>query len=72
MKKNFPVIVEQDEDGVFIVECPALKGCSSYGYTIDEAMANIREAIEVCLEENEIHISSGKFLGWREIEVAIP
>jgi len=49
MKKNFPVIVEQDEDGVFIVECPMLKGCRSYGYTIDEAMANIREAIEACM-----------------------
>jgi hypothetical protein len=34
-------------------------------------MANIREAIEACVEENEIHINSGKFIGWREIEVAI-
>jgi predicted RNase H-like HicB family nuclease len=71
MKKHFLVIVEQDEDGVFIVECPTLKSCRSYGYTIDEAMANIREAIEACVEENEIHINSGKFIGWREIEVAI-
>jgi predicted RNase H-like HicB family nuclease len=72
MKKNFPIIVEQDEDGVFIVECPALKGCRSYGYTIEEAMTNIREAIESCLEENENHITPGTFLGWREVEVAIP
>jgi predicted RNase H-like HicB family nuclease len=34
MKKNFPVIVEQDDDGVFIVECPIIKGCRSYGHTI--------------------------------------
>ncbi len=63
MKKNFPVIIEQDEDGVFIVECPTLKSCRSYGYTIDEAMANIREAIEACLEENETPYKCRKIFG---------
>ena len=50
MKKHFPIIIEQDKDGVFIVESPILKGCRSYGRTVDEALENIREAIEVCLE----------------------
>jgi predicted RNase H-like HicB family nuclease len=50
MKKQFPVIVEQDEDGVFILECPSIKGCRSYGYTIEEAMESIREAIEAGLD----------------------
>ncbi len=72
MKKNFPVIVEQDEDGVFIVECPSIKGCRSYGYTIEEAMENIREAIEACLDSKDITLDSAKFLGWREVEVALP
>ena len=49
MKKHFPIIIEQDKDGVFIVESPVLKGCRSYGRTVDEALENIREAIEVCL-----------------------
>lgn len=52
MKKyNFPVIIETDEDGVYIVSCPLFKGCHSYGNTIDEAPENIKEAIESCLEE---------------------
>lgn len=52
MTRHFPVIVEQDSEGVFIVECPLYKGCRSYGHSIEEAMANIREAIEACSEED--------------------
>jgi len=52
MKKfNFPVIIEVDEDGVYIVSCPLFKGCHSYGNTIEEAIQNIKEVIEMCLEE---------------------
>ena len=71
MKNHFPVIVEQDEDGIFIVECPTFKGCRSYGHTIDQAMDNIREAIAVCLEEQHTAVPSTTFLGWREVEVAL-
>lgn len=70
MKKHFPVIIEQDEDGVFIVECPTLRGCRSYGHTIAEAMTNISEAIEACSEEPE----TGKattFIGVRDLEVSL-
>jgi predicted RNase H-like HicB family nuclease len=38
--------LERDEDGYYVVECPSLPGCLSHGKTPDEAMANIREAIE--------------------------
>jgi predicted RNase H-like HicB family nuclease len=51
MTKHYPVIIEQDKDGVYIVECPVLKSCRSYGRTISEAMENIQEAIGVCLLE---------------------
>ena len=51
MPKHFPIIVEQDEDDVFIVSCPLLKGCHSYGDTLPEAMENIKEAILLCLED---------------------
>ena len=49
--KTFPVIIELDEDNVFILNCPVFKGCHSYGKTIDEAMANIAEVIAMCVEE---------------------
>ncbi len=54
MGKNFPVILEQDEDGKFIVTCPVFEGCYSQGNTFEEAMKNIREAIELCLEEKAV------------------
>jgi predicted RNase H-like HicB family nuclease len=49
---HLPIIVEQDEDGFYIVSCPLFRGCHSYGETIKEAVENIREVIEICLEEN--------------------
>ncbi len=57
-KINFPIIVEKDEDGFYVVECPLLKGCYTQGETLDEALKNIHEVIEMCLEdENEDVIS---------------
>ncbi len=47
---RFPVVVERDEDGVYIVSCPVLQGCHSYGRTLEEALANIREAIAAHIE----------------------
>ena len=47
---TFTVVIEQDEDGVFVATCPALQGCYTQGQTYEEAMANIREAIELHLE----------------------
>jgi predicted RNase H-like HicB family nuclease len=43
------VIAEDPEDGGFIVSCPALPGCHSEGETIEEALQNIRDAIQGCL-----------------------
>ena len=52
-KFTFPVYVEKDEDNFYVVECPALPGCYSQGKTLDEALKNIHEVIEICLEEKE-------------------
>ncbi len=67
-KLRFPVIIEVDEDGCYIVSCPLLKGCHSYGETIEEALENIKEVIEMCLEEEGLD-ESLKFIGYREVEV---
>jgi len=47
---RFSVTIDRDEDGVWVVECPAIPGCVSQGKTKKEAMANIEEAIKLCLE----------------------
>ena len=48
--RKYTVVVEAGEDGYLVVHCPALQGCWSQGRTRAEAMDNIREAIELCLE----------------------
>ena len=47
---KFFVTVDRDEDGVWIAECPAIPGCVSQGETREETLANVREAITLCLE----------------------
>ena len=48
---QFPIIVEKDEDGFYVAECPLFQGCYSQGRSMDECLKNIREAIKLCLEE---------------------
>lgn len=45
------VIIEAEEEGGYHVYCPSLPGCHSQGETIDEALANIREAIDLYIED---------------------
>ncbi|MCC6037574.1 MAG: hypothetical protein LASZOEIN_001727 [Candidatus Fervidibacter sp.] len=49
-KLHLPVIIERDENGVFVAECPVLKGCYTQGETLEEAMKNIREVIQMHIE----------------------
>lgn len=67
-KLHLPIIIEMDEDGYYIVSCPLFKGCHSYGGTIDEALKNIREVIDMCIEETKLE-GLNKFVGFRELEV---
>jgi predicted RNase H-like HicB family nuclease len=52
---KYRVLIETDEDGMFVAECPALPGCISEGNTREEAIANIKEAIEGYLASLEKH-----------------
>ena len=47
---RFVVTIDRDEDGIWVVECPAIPGCVSQGATKEEALANILDAIKACLE----------------------
>ena len=55
---HFKVVLEKDEEvGGYIISCPSLPGCYSQGDTVEEALENIKEAIQACLEslaEDEI------------------
>ena len=52
---KYRALIEQDEDGVFIAEVPALPGCISQGNTRKEALWNIQEAIAAYLESLKAH-----------------
>ena len=47
---KFEITIVQDEDGVFVAECPSVPGCVSQGKTEREAEANIQKSIKECLE----------------------
>ena len=49
-KMRLPVTLYQDEEGWYVVECPVIPGCMSQGKTQAEALQNIQEAIQLCLE----------------------
>ncbi len=55
MKQRYTVILEAEEEGGYHVYCPSLPGCHSEGETIEEALRNVREAIEVYLESLLAH-----------------
>jgi len=52
-EREFLVVLRPGEDGWLVAECPTITGCISQGKTREEALANIREAIELCLEAGD-------------------
>ena len=47
---QFPVVIEKDEDGFFVADCPDLAGCHTQGKTLEEAITNIRDVIKLHLK----------------------
>jgi predicted RNase H-like HicB family nuclease len=69
---HLPILIEQDEDNIYIVSCPVFKGCHSYGKTIDEAFDNIREVVDMCIEEEkENGTEVNRFVGFRELQISL-
>lgn len=73
---NLQVIIEQDEDSVFIAECPALQGCHAQGKTYEEAIENIKDVIAMCIEElreekKKFNLKYPEVIGIKSLEVAV-
>ncbi len=67
---NFTVLIEQDEDGIYVANVPDIEGCYTQGETIQEVLERIKEAIEVCLEgDNFETINKMKFIGIQQVEI---
>ncbi|MCB0065312.1 MAG: type II toxin-antitoxin system HicB family antitoxin [Caldilineaceae bacterium] len=69
-RRRFTVVIEQDEDDMYVATVPALRGCHTQAPTIEALIARIREAIELCLEVEELDEPPLQFIGVQQIEVA--
>ena len=67
--QRFPITIYQDEDGWYVVECPVIPGCMSQGETREDALRNIQEAIQLCLE---VRREKGMPLTIESQEVEVP
>ena len=68
MAREFYVLVEKDEDGFYVGEVPHLRACYSQGRTLDELMANIKEVIQLCLEDEDV-AEVPEFVGIHKVEI---
>ncbi len=53
MKYKYRILIEKDENDIYIASCPALQGCYSQGDTVDEALQNIKDAIQLHIEARQ-------------------
>ena len=67
---QFDVIIERDEDGLYVGSIPQLTGCHTQGRSLDELMERVREAAELCLEVEGASAQSLEFIGIQRITIA--
>lgn len=67
-KSHFLVLIEKDEDGVYVATVPALKGCHTQAKNLPTLLKRVKEAIQLCLEVQP-KIKPLEFVGIQEIEI---
>ncbi len=68
-QREIYIVIERDEGGFFVGEAPQLRACYSQGRTIDELLANMREVIELCLEDQGDLAQLPEFVGIQKLLV---
>jgi len=69
---NYTVLIEQDEDGIYIAKVPDILGCYTQGKNVEQAIERVKEAIQVCLEAEELEdIMPLKFVEIQQVEVKV-
>ena len=72
MKKyNFTILIEKDEDGIYVASVPALRGCHTQANTVEELLSRIKEAIELCIDVECEEVMQNEFIGVQQVEVTI-
>ena len=67
MGREFSVIIERDSEGYYVATVPELRGCHAQARSLDELMARIREAVELCLEVEGEEIPHQEFVGIQRV-----
>ena len=70
MPRDFSVVVEKDEDGLYVASVPGLPGCHTQARSLDELMVRIREAISLQLEDSASDVPTLEFVGVQRVTVA--
>ena len=70
MSREFSVVIERDSEGYYVASVPGLHGCHTQAKSLDELMERIREAIELCLEEEGGGADPLDFIGVQKITLA--
>ena len=70
MGRQFDVVIERDEEGMYVASVPQLPGCHTDAASLDELMVEIREAIELCLQVQGGGPAPLEFLGIQRVTVA--
>ena len=68
---DFTVLIEMDEDGIYIASVPELQGCYTQGKNVSQVLERIKEAIEVCIETENNEIEPLQFIGVQKISVSV-
>ena len=71
MTRDFDILIEEGEDGILVASVPELRGCHTQARSLDELMIRIREAIELCLEVQEIKAPLPKFVGIKRLTLEV-
>jgi len=68
--RQFDVVIERDEDRLYVGSVPQLPGCHTQAKSLDELMERMREAVELCLEVEGTPVDSLEFIGIQRITIA--
>jgi predicted RNase H-like HicB family nuclease len=69
MVREFSVIIERDAEGFYVASVPSLRGCHTQAKSLDQVMSRVREAVEVCLEDQGESVEPLDFVGVQKITV---
>ncbi len=68
-RNEFDVLIERDEEGIYVASVPALRGCHTQGGSVEQVLERVREAIALCLEVGGGDPAGTGYVGVRKVSV---